>query len=265
MAAAYSSGRKDVSESRLALDQLDLALRNLRPHPVLMPGFGVAVCAIFSRWLPASVLGPWLAALALSHVPFAVVSYFFFKKERVPAETTKWVWLATGSYSLSTMVWSLQFVFLWAPHNDLNHLLIVLFLAGYLSGQSPFTSPSRPLCVSVFLICGTALVLAPLREGGFVYNGLSVITLFYTLHTVYMARQMYFTARNMLALRNDKSGLITALEGAMAESDRARYRAEAASRSKSQFLANMSHELRTPLNAIIGFSELIASKAFAGR
>jgi len=106
-----------VSESRLALDQLDLALRNLRPHPVLMPGFGVAVCAIFSRWLPASVLGPWLAALALSHVPFAVVSYFFFKKERVPAETTKWVWLATGSYSLSTMVWSLQFVFLWAPHN----------------------------------------------------------------------------------------------------------------------------------------------------
>jgi len=27
----------------------------------------------------------------------------------------------------------------------------------------------------------------------------------------------------------------------------------------------MSHELRTPLNAIIGFSELIASKAFAGR
>jgi signal transduction histidine kinase len=27
----------------------------------------------------------------------------------------------------------------------------------------------------------------------------------------------------------------------------------------------MSHELRTPLNAIIGFSELIASKALAGR
>jgi len=35
---------------------------------------------------------------------------------------------------------------------------------------------------------------------------------------------------------------------------RARERAEAASRTKSQFLANMSHELRTPLNAIIGFS-----------
>jgi len=27
----------------------------------------------------------------------------------------------------------------------------------------------------------------------------------------------------------------------------------------------MSHELRAPLNAIIGFSQLIASKAFAGR
>jgi two-component system cell cycle sensor histidine kinase PleC len=39
--------------------------------------------------------------------------------------------------------------------------------------------------------------------------------------------------------------------------ERARIRAEASNRVKSQFMANMSHELRTPLNAIIGFSEII--------
>jgi hypothetical protein len=128
MAAAYSSGRKDVSESRRALDQLDLALRNLRQATLR---FGVP---------------------DLRHGPRARAS----------------------------------------------------------------------------------------ARGGFVYNGLSVIILFYTLYTVYMARQMYFTARNMLALRNDKSGLIPALEGAMAESDRARYRAEAASRSK--FAIPRQHE-----------------------
>ncbi len=42
--------------------------------------------------------------------------------------------------------------------------------------------------------------------------------------------------------------------------EKARKRAEAASRAKSSFLADMSHELRTPLNAIVGFSEILLDK-----
>jgi signal transduction histidine kinase len=78
-----------------------------------------------------------------------------------------------------------------------------------------------------------------------------------------MVRQVYLTARDLHLLRSDKNDLIIALGRAKTDSDVARYRAESASKAKSQFLANMSHELRTPLNAILGFSELIASRTFA--
>ncbi|HTW35548.1 MAG TPA: HAMP domain-containing sensor histidine kinase [Rhizomicrobium sp.] len=80
-------------------------------------------------------------------------------------------------------------------------------------------------------------------------------------------------ARDALAIARDaaegaeKATLeaLRAVEVAHRKAEDERTSALEASRAKSEFLANMSHELRTPLNAILGFSEMLASNAFASK
>ena len=253
-----------IPDERTALvpDQLRLALNNLRPNYWLMPIFGAIICAMFARWVDASALITWLGLVALAGLPLGYVS------TRVPAtfvsEQAEHAWLnaATLSYLLFAVAWSSMGLMFWRQGSDLNHMLIMLIVACTLAGNSALVGASRTLTIVGYVAYGLALVLLPLREGGIIYDGLSLLALLFVCYLAYMSRQIYFTARDMLRLRDDKSDLILELAHAKDRSDKAAAHAEAASRAKSQFLANMSHELRTPLNAILGFSELIQSGHF---
>ena len=249
-------------EEKLALEQLAFAVRNTGPSDFTMPGLATVISLMCSRWIDWHWLVIWPLLVAVACIPQWVGGRHF---KRAPGDhnAREWTKRYVAVFLLFGIVWNMMPFVLWAPNDDLNHMLIIFLFAATLAGNTALTSASRPLALLGFVVYAPVIVIAPLLQGGLVYYGIAVLGLAYTAYMGHLSQQIYTTVRDMLMLRNDKNDLIVALGNAKADSDTARYRAEAASRAKSQFLANMSHELRTPLNAILGFSEIIASRTFA--
>lgn len=251
----------DAREARLALAGLRLTLKNIEPGQWVMPAFGGLLCFIFSNWFETSALFTWLGAVILCALSAALLRGRFAAADVRPENASRWILALTAHQFAFNSVWAGQAFFFWVPGDHLNHMIVLLVLASSLAAGAALASPCDAFKYPTFVPFGGIAVLRTALEAEPIYLALCAATALYVLYQFHMFRQMNANARAMLSLREDKSDLIERLEGARLESDRARVRAETASRAKSDFLANMSHELRTPLNAIIGFSEMMKLEA----
>jgi two-component system cell cycle sensor histidine kinase PleC len=260
---AAAHARSERAGDWLALEQLRLALHNMKPNVWIMPLFAAVMCVVFAKWISVPALAAWFACVVLGGVPLGLMATMFPKRSPEALRSWPWVRMAGLAYLLFTASWSCFGVLFWQPGDDQNNLLILLLIGCTLAGNSALVGACRPMTVTGYAVYGASLVLLPLRTGGLMYDALSIMGVLFVAYMAFMSRRIYWTARDMLVLRHDKDDLIEELAYSKSRSDAALTRAEAANRSKSEFLANMSHELRTPLNAIIGFSEMIHSRAFA--
>jgi two-component system, cell cycle sensor histidine kinase PleC len=260
--ADHAAVRADERSDWLALEQLRMALSNLKPNVVAMPIFAAVMSVMFSKWVPVPTLVLWFSLVVIGGAPLGAVAFQFSKRSLEDLRSWPWVPVAGCAYFLFTASWSSFGLLFWRPGDDQNNLLILLLLGCTLAGNSALVGPSRPLTINGYAVYGVSVVLLPLLTGGVLFDSIAVMAVVFVAYMAFMSRQIYNTARDMLILRHDKDALIEALAKSKAQSEKALKRAEAANRAKSEFLANMSHELRTPLNAIIGFSEMIHSRAF---
>jgi len=81
----------------------------------------------------------------------------------------------------------------------------------------------------------------------------------HTSREITLDGQQYFFEVEVSKLSNESRGYLISIVN-ITPVMKAKFEAEAASRSKSAFLATMSHEIRTPLNAIIGLSDIELQK-----
>jgi two-component system cell cycle sensor histidine kinase PleC len=244
-------------------------VETIRSNRLVVPVFGLAVCAMFSQSVAWDHLAGWYIQLLIGVVPQIIVL------ARIPPGTLnreslgKWSLRVAAANLLVVASWSSLGLWLWlSGDTNSNHIMIELLLAATFASHAAVTGACRTIARPALALYLVVLIGVPM-QGLFVPETFTRSAFMVALAPLYVGFVALISRRNLkraraaIMLVQERDTLMAELVTAKLESDRGREQAEAANRAKSQFLANMSHELRTPLNAILGFSEIISSRIFA--
>jgi two-component system cell cycle sensor histidine kinase PleC len=244
--------------------QLRLYRRSNRNSTLLLPIASFLIALANAQWISNSTRTSWWIVIS---VLCLAIDFAGRRLDHMPGHSLDAIRFRAKCYTALNvaflLAWCSMGVFLWAPGQPINHMLIILILACSLAGSIALNAVHPAMALSVFVTHVSVILGATTFSASTsVDRTLAELSAIYSLLLVGQVVAMGSSMKRMLELEHERSTLVQNLQQAKIESDRERARAATASRTKSQFLSNMNHELRTPMNAILGFSELIKSKAF---
>ncbi len=251
------------ADLRMVETQLDMARKANAPTSYIVPLTALLASLANLYWADLSQLITWVLLVTVLCVVCELKYLHFLKTyDRSPDAIRYRAKMAVIMAIVLVGAWCSMVVITWVPDAPGNHLLIMFLLCASLSGWVTSGAVYLPMVYVTLPIYLLAMTVVPVIAGDTIDVILGSLCIGFWLMMLGQALTNYDTTRKKLLLEHERLQLIADLRAAKENSDRARERAEAASRAKSTFLANMSHELRTPLNAILGFSEIIQTRAF---
>ena len=264
-AEVVRSVRPSEKDAWLTLAELQLTRRASRYAGLAVSIAAFAVQYACSDWIDWNTRMTWWLAVTVTAI---VLHLTALRLERQPVKTLAEIH-ARASWQVSfsavvLLVWCSMGLWLRAPNSAENHMLIATVLSASLAA-SVSIGASQPSGAAFAIVCHAIFLVGPLAfSQSRLDHMLAVAAGVLVAIMATQAVALHKSIKRMLTLEHERANLVEDLRLAKQESDRERLRAVVAGRTKSQFLSNMNHELRTPMNAILGFSELIAQKAFGG-
>ena len=251
------------TDLRMVKVHLDLARKQTAPTTYTLPFTAIVVSAANFYWVPTVNLLLWpLAVVILSAIAEIIYLHFLKHDDHSPQSIRYRAKMAVTMAAVLVAAWCSMVFVIWVPGVPANHLLILFLLCASLSGWVTSGAVYLPMLYVTLPIYLVAMGVVPLMASDVIDTVLGWLCIGFWVMMAAQASINFEANTKKLKLEDERVLLIADLQRAKETSDRARERAEAASRAKSTFLANMSHELRTPLNAILGFSEIIKTRAF---
>src|SRR5262249_4771087 len=141
-------------EQKLVLDQLGLALRNLRLNVYMMPALGAVICIMYSRWLPWSHLAVFFGIVVATCIPLAVVAQRHGHVKSVAHDPRQRLLVASITYATFTIGWSSLGWFLWVDGVDQPRLILIMLLACTVAGNGALVGASRLLTTIAYVTYG---------------------------------------------------------------------------------------------------------------